>query len=523
MNMGIRTKVLGGFLIVALLGLSIGVVGLISLRNLNTADTRLYEKATAPLADLCALISNTASHMGNISMAVLINTPAQTESLRQECLEFRQAITAADEHYKTTFLNDADRQEFAIYQTLEQRHFDSVDRFFQIMTSEGQAAAAAFIITEYHQSVSNVDVQLQRITELNISAAEEISNQNTKNANQAILVFTILIIVTLILSIILALVITASIMKAFSTIEVATNNVNIGTSQISATSEQVAQGSNEQAASVEEVSSSIEELSATIRQNADNASQTEKIASKSAQDARESGASVKQAVAAMKDIAGKVQVIQEIARQTNLLSLNAAIEAARAGEHGRGFAVVANEVQKLAERSQEAAREIEGLSKSSVDIAEQAGTMFDKLVPDIQKTADLVTEINAASSEQASGVQQINVAVQQLNAVVQENAAGAEELANTAEELASQAETVMGAVTLLKTGRHNRTSPAVTHASDSQTHAERQNPARGSLTPKAQPVQTRADYSTALKPPKTPGVKINLADVDKEDEDFEQF
>ena len=147
----------------------------------------------------------------------------------------------------------------------------------------------------------------------------------------------------------------------------------------------------------------MEQMVSNIQQNADNAQQTEKIAQKAAEDAREGGKAVTQTVAAMKEIAGKITIIEEIARQTNLLALNAAIEAARAGEHGRGFAVVASEVRKLAERSQTAAGEISKLSGTSVQVAEQAGAMLAKLVPDIQRTAELVLEINGSSKEQNEG------------------------------------------------------------------------------------------------------------------------
>ena len=142
----------------------------------------------------------------------------------------------------------------------------------------------------------------------------------------------------------------------------------------------------------------------------------------------------------MKEIAGKISIIEEIARQTNLLALNAAIEAARAGEHGKGFAVVASEVRKLAERSQTAAGEINKLSASSVQIAEKAGEMLTRMVPDIQRNADLVQEIAAASNEQSAGANQINKAIQQLDQVVQQNAAASEEMASTSIELLSQAE-----------------------------------------------------------------------------------
>ncbi|NJC89324.1 MAG: HAMP domain-containing protein [Desulfuromonas sp.] len=220
----------------------------------------------------------------------------------------------------------------------------------------------------------------------------------------------------------------------------AIENVSSGSQAMSASSEEMSQGASEQAAAAEEASSSIEQMTANIRQNADNAVQTEKIAIQSAKDAAEGGKSVADTVKAMKEIAAKINIIEEIARQTNLLALNAAIEAARAGEHGKGFAVVAAEVRKLAARSQKAAGEINELSTSSVAVAEMAGQMLTAIVPNIQKTAELVQEIAAASREQDAGAEQISKSIQQLDSVIQQNASASEEMASTAEELSGQAE-----------------------------------------------------------------------------------
>lgn len=239
-------------------------------------------------------------------------------------------------------------------------------------------------------------------------------------------------------------------------VKTAADNVATGSQQMSSGSQEMSQGATEQAASAEEVSSSMEQMVSNIKQNADNAQQTEKIALKVAQDAREGGKAVTETVSAMKEIATKISIIEEIARQTNLLALNAAIEAARAGEHGKGFAVVATEVRKLAERSQTAAGEISKLSASSVDIAERAGEMLTKIVPDIQRTAELVSEINAASNEQNSGAEQINQAIQQLDKVIQQNASVTEEMASTTEELSSQAEQLKDTIEFFKVADNGR-------------------------------------------------------------------
>jgi methyl-accepting chemotaxis protein len=277
---------------------------------------------------------------------------------------------------------------------------------------------------------------------------------------------------------------------------------------ISTASVQVSKGASAQAAAAEEASSSMEEMVSNIKQNADNAQQTDKIANKSAKDAQESGKSVLEAVAAMKEIANKISIIEEIARQTNLLALNAAIEAARAGEHGKGFAVVAAEVRKLAERSQKAAAEINQLSGTTLRVSEKSGEQLEKLVPDIQRTAELVQEITAASREQDTGAEQINKALQQLEQVIQQNASAAEEMASTTEELTGQSEQLVSALAFFRT--------------DDESEA----PRRGGKPPRpvhaAKPaVQAAAGASKAAA---KGGVKLRLSDKhDDLDREFERY
>lgn len=289
----------------------------------------------------------------------------------------------------------------------------------------------------------------------------------------------------------------------------AADNVASGSQELSATAQQLSQGATEQAASAEEISSSMEEMSSSIKQNSDNSAQTEKIATKSAADASEGGKAVSETVSAMKEIATKISIIEEIARQTNLLALNAAIEAARAGEHGKGFAVVASEVRKLAERSQTAAGEISSLSTRSVQVAETAGEMLNKMVPDIQKTSELVQEISASSKEQDTGAEQISRAIQQLDSVIQQNASASEEMASTSEELSGQAEQLKDTISFFRIdGSMMQRDHTSSHKPIQKKH-----------------IQIAHAYRVGSAPVvrKSSGINLNMSEHDHLDDEFEKF
>lgn len=265
--------------------------------------------------------------------------------------------------------------------------------------------------------------------------------------------------------------------------------------EVNATAQSLAKGASIQAASVEETSASMEEMSASISQNSENAKVTDGMAQKAARDAATGGEAVMGTVEAMQKIAERISVIDDIAYQTNLLALNAAIEAGRAGEHGRGFAVVASEVRKLAERSQVAAQEIGTLALDTVKRAEQAGTMLKDMVPAIRKTADLVQEIAAASSEQNAGVSQINGAIGQVSQTLQQNAAASEELSSTSEEMSAQAIRLQESMTYFKLGND-------------------------SVVKKITSINKK---STPISKPKSGGIKVGQISEDELDKNFVRY
>ena len=227
-------------------------------------------------------------------------------------------------------------------------------------------------------------------------------------------------------------------------------SINKSSDEISHFSNDLSNGSSTQASSVEEVMALIEEMSANIQKTTESAKETEKISTKALVGIKNGSASTHKTADSINKIAEKVSIIDEISKQTNILALNAAVEAARAGVHGKGFAVVAGEVKKLAETAQHATEEINLLTKNGVSLSDYAEKELQKIIPDIEKTAQLVYEITRASIEQNSGANQVLSAIQELNNIAQKNSSLSGRMDDKAQNLTEEAKRLKEAIKYFK-------------------------------------------------------------------------
>ena len=469
-SINMRSQVI--ILICFLLGL-MGVASVFAIYNINQIGIEIKEIAEEDLPLTARITQATIDQLEQAIWFERILRFGEMQRSNPEIVEsIRHAEENFDEHAEGVDVNLAQAAEIAKHaigtvKSLETKHeFEETLKHIKIIDAEHEnyEQNARKVISLVYQNkmneaeelaviVEEEEEQLDKELEEFLLKIEDFTQESTLKAERdeqfTIIGMIALCFFSMVIGIIFSIVILKNIREIVSSITIGAENVASGSQQLSATSEEMSAGATEQAAAAEEASSSMEQMSANIKQNTDNAFQTQNIATKVSEDAVLGGDAVNKTVAAMKDISEKISIIEEISRQTNMLALNAAIEAARAGEHGKGFAVVADAVRKLAERSQSAAAEISNLSVSSVEIAENAGAMLDKIVPDIQKTSELVSEINAASNEQNIGAEQINSALQQLDQVIQQNASASEEMSATSEELASQAEELKTTMSML--------------------------------------------------------------------------
>lgn len=484
MKVATRLATLAGVMIALIL--VVGVLGIFAMQDSNRAMGSVYKDRVIPLKDLKLIADMYAVNIVDTAHKVRNKGLSMAEGLSN----VEKADDIIHQRWAAYLATELVSQERDLVELIKPQLVDADKAVLELKTilkNADDAALNTFVLEHLYPKIEPVSDSFAKLVDVQLAVAEQSFNQSEASYNSAFWINISCIILSIFASLVLGMMITRSITsqlggepayaedvvskvsngdltvqvklqhgdessmlyaisqmilklsEIISEVRSSTDTLSSASEQMNATAQSLSQSSSEQAASIEETSAAMEEMTASIAQNNENSKITEGIASKSALQAISGGKAVTETVAAMRQIAQKIGIIDDIAYQTNLLALNAAIEAGRAGEHGRGFAVVAAEVRKLAARSQTAAKEIGEVASSSVTLAEQAGSLLVEIVPSIQRTAELVQEISAASNEQSTGAGEINDAILQITQATQQNAAASEELSSTSEELTQQA------------------------------------------------------------------------------------
>jgi methyl-accepting chemotaxis protein len=493
MKLKLRTKLLLGFVGVALIGSVIGIIGMYGITTINNADSKLFQNITVPVSQLVEVTKDfELLRIANIKYASAANL-AEAASFEKQIGPLEDNLKKLTDEFRGTLLTEKGKQIAASFDVALADYENDIAEIIRLVKDGKRDAAIALVNGSAANSAGKAAQALDSITADKILLAKETSDGNIKLTNSMVTLMLVVSILGLLISIVLALwisvwMISRPLMKISQTLASGSGQIGTASEQLSASSQEIANGATEQASSIEETSSSMEELSSMVKQNVVNAKESSVLADKSAESAQAGFGQMEKMLESMTEINRSsdkikkvIKVIDDIAFQTNILALNAAVEAARAGEAGMGFAVVADEVKNLANRSAEAAKETSEMIEDSIkktanglELATKLAESFQEILKIGRKVSEMAREVESASRQQDTGIEQVNKAIVQFDEVVQANASSAEETASAAEELQSQVENlneIVGNLLKLVTGQEAKTevrTPVVHHKTEAR-------------------------------------------------------